>query len=86
MSTPSSAAIRYDASLPAGRVVRVEVDRHADLLLAAPSPASAPRRACKPGHVLDGEDVRAELLQFLRQVDVVLQVYLSRFGSRMSPV
>ena len=89
MSTPCLGRLeRCDAGLHAGGVVRVEVDRHADLLLAAScTSSSAAYGLQQAGHVLDGQDVRAELLQLLGQIDVVLQVVLGRAsGSRMSPV
>ena len=60
----------------AAGVVGVEVDRQADLLLQRAYQFARGARLAHAGHVLDGQDVRAGLLQFLGQLDVVLQVVL----------
>ena len=73
---------RIDAGLHAGRVVRVEVDRNADLLLERLDQQLGRVRLAQAGHVLDGQDVRAHLLQLLGQLDVVLQVVLRRASGR----
>ena len=76
MSTPSSAASEQRRDLAAGAVVRVEMDRDADLLLERSHQQLGRVRLAQPGHVLDGQQVRAQLLQFLGQIDVVLQAVL----------
>ena len=74
---PASAALRIARGLHAAGVVRVEVDRDADLLLQRADQLFGRVRLAQAGHVLDGQDVRAHLLQFLGQLDVILQVVLA---------
>ena len=62
--------------LHAAHIVRVEVDRNPDLLLQRFDQLLGRVRLAQPGHVLNGEDVRAHPLQFLGQLDVVRQVVL----------
>jgi hypothetical protein len=74
------------AGVDAAGVVRVEVDREADLLLERLHELVRGVGAAEAGHVLDREDVGAHALQLLRELHVVLERYLSRRSSRMSPV
>ena len=75
------------AACDAAGVVRVEMDRDADLLLQRLDQRLGGVGLAQAGHVLDGQQVGAQLLQFLGQLDVILQVVLgAASGSRMSPV
>ena len=51
----------------AARVVRVEMDRQADLFLQRLDQRERRARLAQPGHVLDAEDVRAGRLQLARE-------------------
>ncbi len=57
----------------AAGVVRVEVDRNADLVLERLDQFLRGERAADAGHVFDREEVRAHLLQLLRELHVVLE-------------
>ena len=64
----------------AAGVVGVEVHRQPDLLLERLHQLARGARLAHAGHVLDGEDVGAGLLQLLGEVDVVLEVVLGPRG------
>src|SRR5262249_20949185 len=66
--------------LAAGRIVRVEVDRETSLLLDLANEKTGRVWLTQPGHILDGNQVRAELCQFLGKVYVVLKVVLGSAG------
>ena len=57
MSSSASAALRIDRGLHAAGVVRVEVDRNADLLLQRLDQQLGGIGLAQAGHVLDGQDV-----------------------------
>ena len=65
MSTPASLARRMLAGVDAAGVVRVEVDRHADLVPQRLHQRVGRVRLAQAGHVLDGQDVRPHLHQLL---------------------
>ena len=64
----------------AGGVVGVQVDGDADLVLEGLDQLLGGEGLEQPGHVLDGQDVGAHLLQFLGQVDVVGEGVLVALG------
>ena len=64
MSTPASAARSTLPGIDAARVVRVEVNRHADFLAQRLDQRVRRVRLAQAGHVLDAEDVRAHLDEF----------------------
>ena len=68
------------ARVDAAGIVRVEVDRDADLLAQRLHQFLGRIGLAQPGHVLDGEDVRAHPLQLLRHAHVVLQRVLVALG------
>ena len=71
--------------LPARSIVRVEVNRHVDL---GPQRLHEPLRRVRlqqPGHVFDGQKVRAEFDEFLGEVDVILQRILVSLGVENIP-
>ena len=63
----------------ARRVVRVEMDRQVGRLAQRLEQHARRRRLQQPGHVLDGDDMGAGLLQLLGQRDIVFEVV---FGAR----
>ena len=68
-STPASAALKHRGRRDAAGVVRVEMHRDADLLLERLHQRVRRGGPAKPGHVLDGQEMRAHFFQFPRQLD-----------------
>ena len=66
---------------PAG-VVRVEMNRHVHFLAQGFYQRMRRIRSAKPGHVLDRQDVRPHLHQFLGQLHVILQAVFASPGIR----
>ena len=63
----------YGAGVHAAGVVRVEMDRDADFFLQGLDQLIRRIGPAQSRHVLDRENVRAHLFQFLRELDVILQ-------------
>ena len=86
-STPASAALSTEAEADAARVVRVEMNRQADLLLQRLHELVRRVGPAQPRHVLDREEMRAHPLQLLRELRRSTSANTCRaIGSRMSPV
>ena len=73
-------AAQHAGGLGAADVVRVEVDRHADLVAQRLDQSLGGHRLAQPGHVLDGDQVGAALLELLGEIDVIRQVVLGPLG------
>ena len=73
-STPASTAASTVARGEPGRVVRVEMDRRADLLAQRREEHARRGRLHHARHVLHRDDVRAGLLQLARQPDIIGEV------------
>jgi hypothetical protein len=72
--------------LHARGVVGVEMDRDPDFLAQRLDQLVGRVGLAQAGHVLDGEDVRARLLQLLGQLDVVGERVLVALRVQQSPV
>ena len=82
MSSADFGRLEHRRRLHAAGVVRVKMDRDADLLLERLHQLFGRVGLAQAGHVLDGQDVRRQFFQFLGQLDVVFQVVLGPLRGR----
>ena len=80
MCEPDFGGVEDGRSLHACGVVRVKVDRDANFLSQGFDELASGERFTEPGHVLNGEEMRAAFLEVFGEVDVVFEVVLGAFG------
>ena len=73
---------QHRGGIDAAGIVRVEVDRNADFLPQRAHQLLGRVGLAQPGHIFDGEHVRAHALQFARHLHVILRANTCRGAGR----